>query len=141
LQEDLSLAKFGVKIDENKSKIYNIESNRQKVPGYILQRIVVLFNVNSHWLLTGEGEMYQSTSENAVAKPAFSAGAPRLSQQNLIKNHRQAKITAFIEHWFTTQSVDEQVWFEVHLGHSFPQYSNFISNKEIEEKLRRKQAG
>lgn len=140
LKEDLSLAKFGAKVGEKKAKIYNIESNRQKMPGYILQRIVTIFDVNAHWLLTGEGEMYQSKSNNAELESTVSVTASVSLPEKLIHNHRKAKISAFIDYWFATKSRDEQIWFEVQLGHSFSQYADFLDNKEMEAKLRGERA-
>jgi transcriptional regulator with XRE-family HTH domain len=138
LSEELSLAKFGVKINETKGKIYNIESEKQKIQGEILQQIIAVYDINPRWLLTGKGEMYQSKLKKMTEKPDFSEITLAPSQQNLIKKHRKANITAFIEHWFETKSMDEQAWFEVQLGHSFPQYPDFINSKETEAQLRSK---
>ena len=125
VDKKLSHWDFSLKISDREGRVKAVEYGRQKVPADMTRMIVQIFRVNAHWLLTGEGEMYQPHSD----------AMPISVQEKLIKNHRQSKITAFVEHWFAAKSMDEQAWFEVQLGHSFPQYQDFISNKVMKGKL------
>ena len=98
------------------------------------QSIVQIFHVNAHWLLTGEGEMYQSKLENPTIESTLSVSAPVSHQEKFIKNHRKARIHAFIDYWFDEESPDDQAWLEVQLQRSIPEYKTFIFNKETVEK-------
>ena len=140
-KEGCTAMNFAVAIQDNVDSIRNTESGKKKVTGDMLQSIISVFGVNAHWLLTGEGEMYQSKSSDDVVESTLPVAIPASHQETLIKNHRKAKITAFVEHWFSKKSMDEQAWFEVQLGHSFPQYTEFLSNKEMEGKSHSRQVG
>ena len=135
LREDLSLAKFGKKISETKGKIYNIENKRQRIQADILQQIVAVFDINPCWLLIGEGEMYQ----NKTRQQSDSLVVPVLTRNELIKSHRKARIRAFVDCWFERESPDDQVWLEMQLRRSIPEYKAFISRKEMEDELQSKQ--
>ena len=128
LKESLSLAKLGEKIGEKKSKVYNMETERQKVPGYILQQFVTTFDVNPCWLLTGKGNMYQSQDISSVHTTTTITSTSKQS----IENHRKARMQAFLDYWFEEESADNQVWLEMQLSRSIPEYKAFISRKEME---------
>ena len=100
LANKLSFSKFGLKIGETKDKIYSMETGRQKVPSDVLKKIVVEFTINAHWLLTGEGKMYGENNE----KGRFTSVTTPQMQSNIIKNHRKARMLAFIDYWFSKES-------------------------------------
>jgi transcriptional regulator with XRE-family HTH domain len=126
LANELSFSKFGLRIGETKDKIYSMETGRQKVPSEVLKKIVVEFTINAHWLLTGEGEMYGINNE----KGKFPLVATPQMQSNIIKDHRKARMLAFIDYWFSEESPDDQVWLEMQLGRSIPEYKTFVSSKD-----------
>ena len=125
---------LAIKLNDTEDRLKGMFTGRQRVSDDLLFKVVSQLNINAHWLLTGEGEMHQSqshdqTHSDTIPIPVISA------QEKLVKNQRESKITAFIQHWFAAKSMDEQVWFEVQLRHSFPQYQDFISNKEMKGKI------
>ncbi len=54
----LSGAKFGERLGVAKSSISNIENGGRDVTNQMFKAICREFNVNEHWLRTGEGEMF-----------------------------------------------------------------------------------
>jgi len=49
---------FGEKIGLSKSGISSIESGSRNVTDKHIKLLVALFNINEHWLRTGDGEMF-----------------------------------------------------------------------------------
>ncbi|MCQ6528994.1 helix-turn-helix domain-containing protein [Bacillus mycoides] len=58
-----SREKFGEKIGVSRGVIENIEYNRVEIKDLYIQLICKEFNVNEHWLRTGEGEPYLSKND------------------------------------------------------------------------------
>jgi transcriptional regulator with XRE-family HTH domain len=60
LMEDtgLGVAAFARKLGENRQRIQDIQSGKQKVPEEIIIKIVEIFKINPSWLITGEGPIY-----------------------------------------------------------------------------------
>lgn len=56
----LSQREFGEKLGVSRDVISNIEYNRVPPKELLLRHICELYNVNQHWLETGEGEMFNS---------------------------------------------------------------------------------
>lgn len=54
----LSQREFGEKLGVSRDVISNIEYNRVPPKELLLRHICQLYNVNEHWLKTGEGEMF-----------------------------------------------------------------------------------
>lgn len=54
----LSQREFGEKLGVSRDVISNIEYNRVSPKELLLRHICELYNVNQHWLETGEGEMF-----------------------------------------------------------------------------------
>jgi hypothetical protein len=81
--------------------------------------------------------MYGTKTANEVLH-SYSAPLPK---SQLIKNQRQARIEAFINNWFESEAGDEQAWLEMQLKRCIPEYDQFISNKAMEEQLKKKQVG
>lgn len=54
----LSQREFGEKLGVSRDVISNIEYNRVPPKELLLRHICELYNVNQHWLETGEGEMF-----------------------------------------------------------------------------------
>ncbi len=55
---NLSREKFGNEIGVSRGVIENIEYNRSEIKDLYIQLICKKFNINEHWLRTGEGEKY-----------------------------------------------------------------------------------
>lgn len=60
----LTLEKFGEKIGIKKSSLSQIENGKANVTDRVIKSICREFNVNEHWLLTGEGDMFLRLSRN-----------------------------------------------------------------------------
>lgn len=56
----LSQREFGEKLGVSRDVISNIEYNRVSPKELLLRHICEMYNVNQHWLETGEGEMFNS---------------------------------------------------------------------------------
>ena len=55
---NLSQREFGEKLGVSRDVISNIEYNRVPLKKLLLRHICELYNVNQHWLETGEGDMF-----------------------------------------------------------------------------------
>lgn len=62
-QLNLTLEKFGEKISIKKNSLSQIESGKNNLTDRNIILICETFNVNEHWLRTGEGEMFRKQSE------------------------------------------------------------------------------
>lgn len=60
----LTLEKFGEKIGIKKSSLSQIENGKVNVTDRVIKSICREFNVNEHWLLTGEGDMFLNLTRN-----------------------------------------------------------------------------
>lgn len=60
----LTLEKFGEKIGIKKSSLSQIENGKVNVTDRVIKSICREFNVNEHWLLTGDGDMFLRLSRN-----------------------------------------------------------------------------
>lgn len=60
----LTLDKFGEKIGIKKSSLSQIENGKVNVTDRVIKSICREFNVNEHWLLTGEGDMFLELTRN-----------------------------------------------------------------------------
>lgn len=59
----LSQREFGEKIGVSRDVISNIEYGRVQPKELLLKHICQLYNVNEHWLNTGEGEIFKTPEE------------------------------------------------------------------------------
>ena len=62
----LSQREFGEKLGVSRDVISNIEYGRVQPKDLLLRHMCELYNVNEHWLRTGEGEMFVETLEETV---------------------------------------------------------------------------
>ncbi|WP_342472088.1 helix-turn-helix transcriptional regulator [Metasolibacillus sp. FSL H7-0170] len=60
----LSQAKFATAISISNGYIAGIELGHRKVNERIIKLVCSTFNVNEHWLKTGEGDMFTSLNDN-----------------------------------------------------------------------------
>lgn len=63
----LTQREFGEKLGVSRDVISNIEYNRVPPKKLLLHHMCELYNVNYHWLETGEGEMFKDTT-NEISK-------------------------------------------------------------------------
>lgn len=63
----LSQREFGKKLGVSRDVISNIEYNRVAPKELLLRHICELYNVNEHWLYTGNGEMFNDNL-NEISK-------------------------------------------------------------------------
>ncbi len=59
----LSQREFGERLGVSRDVISNIEYNRVPPKELLLRHICELYNVNQHWLKTGEGEMFNGSPD------------------------------------------------------------------------------
>ncbi len=65
----LSQEEFGNRLGVTRGAITNIEYNKIEPKPLFVELICNTFNVNEHWLRTGEGEMFEKLSkEDAIAE-------------------------------------------------------------------------
>lgn len=62
--EELSRAAFGERLGVSGDVINNLERGRVEAKEHIIKLICNVYNVNEHWLKTGEGEMFNPMSVN-----------------------------------------------------------------------------
>lgn len=60
----LTLERFGEKLGVGKTAISKIEKNERSLTEQMLKAICREFNVNEHWLRTGEGDMFLSADRH-----------------------------------------------------------------------------
>lgn len=84
---NLSQEEFGNAIGIKRSGISNIESGQRAVSERHIKLLRSAFNVNEHWLRTGEGEMFHQPSESLDA----------LAEANNIDELTRAVIVTLIE--------------------------------------------
>ena len=61
----LSQTEFGARIGVSIDVIKNIENNRTNPSNLLLNHMCEIHNVNREWLETGEGEMFEATTEQS----------------------------------------------------------------------------
>lgn len=106
LSQDL----FSEKLDVKPNQAKMAEYGRQQAPGELLQKIVEIFHVDGHWLLTGEGEMYRSSTPAAASSTDPTA----------------ATLQAWIDHYAQTRTEREVQWLEVEISRRFPDYNRWL---------------
>lgn len=89
---DLSRKSFGEKIYVSQDVINNLERGRVTPTEHHINGICEKFNVNEHWLRTGEGEMFNptNTSLDALAEANNIDPVTRAIVEGLIKMPAQA---------------------------------------------------
>ena len=94
---DMTRKSFGEKIYVSQDVINNLERGRVTPTEYHISGICERFNVNEHWLRTGEGEMFNSTNTSLDALAAANNIDPvtRAIVEGLIEMPAQAR-EAFI---------------------------------------------
>ena len=60
----LSQNEFGARIGLRRTSVTNYELNRSVPLDIVIQSICREFNVNEHWLRTGEGDMFEPLTRN-----------------------------------------------------------------------------
>ena len=93
----LSQTAFANKMGMTRSMISNLELGLIEIPDYKLEAISKTFNVNIHWLRTGEGEMFNPTNRSldAMAEANHIDDLTRAIVEGLIEMqpaHREAFI-------------------------------------------------
>lgn len=62
----LSQREFGERLGVSRDVISNLEYNRVQPKALLLRHICQLYKVNSHWLESGDGEMFDSDPSNTA---------------------------------------------------------------------------
>jgi len=61
---------FAAKVGVPASTISNIENGSREIPKSLMRQLVEDFNINAKWLLTGEGDMFESGEKEVSESPA-----------------------------------------------------------------------
>ena len=64
-ERGMSVAAFARLLEEKDHRIRDIESGKQKIPPEIITKLRNILDINPHWLLTGEGEMYAKDTQGS----------------------------------------------------------------------------
>lgn len=62
----MSQRAFGESLGASRDIISNIEQGRQAINDTLVRLICKVYNINEHWLRTGEGEMLCNTSDESI---------------------------------------------------------------------------
>lgn len=84
----LSMEKFGARIGIGKASISLLESGKNNPSAQTISLICREFNVNEHWLRTGEGEMFEQTRESVL---------DRLTVEYDLDREQRAVIEGFLD--------------------------------------------
>lgn len=77
---------------------YREDNMDRPVVSDLLEKIVIKFNINAHWLLTGEGEMYQNQNMTADPEGGYERKDRDILVERLESELRKAdKIIALLE--------------------------------------------
>lgn len=106
LREALGLkpAQFAESLGDKLQRIQDIERGKQRVPEDLLLKIVEIFHVSGHWLITGQGEMYGTASE--LERTVVRAAIEEL-QAWQVREHRLLPPEKFVEAVFTLVELAE----------------------------------
>lgn len=91
----LTQDEFSQKINISRSNLANIETKKVNITDRLIKDICSTFNVNEHWLRTGEGEMFVENDESIIADLAT-------------KYHLDELDKKIIEHYLKLDSRDRQ---------------------------------
>ncbi|KHD04919.1 hypothetical protein PN36_20680 [Candidatus Thiomargarita nelsonii] len=69
----LTISSVARKLGEKRQRIQDVQSGKQRVPEDVMVKIVEIFNINAHWLLTGNGPIYLSIKNEGVASYGVAA--------------------------------------------------------------------
>ena len=61
---------FAAKVGVPASTISNIENGSREIPKSLMRQLVEDFNINAKWLLTGEGDMFETGEKKLSESPA-----------------------------------------------------------------------
>lgn len=84
---DLTMEQFGKRIGLSKSAISLIESGKNGTTDQTITSICREYNVNEHWLRTGEGEMFDASEASAL---------DRLAEAYHLDDRKKAVVSAFL---------------------------------------------
>lgn len=101
----LTQTQFGAKIALKQAVIGQIENNQRTATPRTIRDICREFNVNEEWLSTGEGEMFRSLEENAMA----AIDRIMFGENELAKSVFKAFASLSEEEWQTVGKLIDQI--------------------------------
>ena len=87
---------------------------RRKIGIETVVKLHACLNINIHWLLTGEGEMYGK-------KPAEIVEDTEVSEKTI----------EWLNQWWENADERHKHWLEVQMKHCFPEYAAWLEEKKI----------
>jgi len=114
--QSLTQQAFAKKIGITQGFFAGIENGRYKPDVEILSRISTNFNIDLHWLLTGEGEMFLDESKKVVP----------------IEDIPKEKMKTWIDEFWQNASEDEKAWLRIEFQRAFPEFKDWLIKKQRE---------
>lgn len=87
---NLTQKEFAEKLNERQAYISRYESGASKIQSELIEKLAKIFNVNAHWLITGEGDMFINKKNVNVIGNQNTIG-----NNNIITNTMEKKISHF----------------------------------------------
>ena len=110
-ERQLKPAAFARILGEKLQRIQDIQSEKQRAPEDVLIKIVEIFNINGTWLLTGEGEIYQTKATEGM-----------VTLEGTI---------AWLTEWWEQADEKQRIWLEVQLKRCFPEYAEWTETQTV----------
>lgn len=101
---NLSQTAFGEKVEIAQGHMTNIETGRRELTEKNIKLICIVFNVNEHWLRTGEGEMFIENDNTILSE---------LSKQHNLSNMDEVFFRTFLKCSPEERAVLKQVAFRL----------------------------
>ena len=111
--------------------------SRNRIPYEQCLNVSIDKKVDLVWLLTGQGAMYSNPADKLNEAPTVYYPAAK----DIKKNWRKSRLEAFIDAFFEDSTEDDDIWLEGQIKRAVPDFDKFLSNKSIEQKSQKKQAG
>lgn len=138
---ELSQVAFAEMLGVKYNQVVGVENGKQQIPGIMLQRMVEIFQVDGHWLLSGEGKMIRNGAvqqniggsinygkDSTVVTTGVNNGhivAEGGSNTNYnIQGGRGLRLCEFVRWWMANHDdPEDQSWLEKHLERTVPEYA------------------
>lgn len=102
--------------------ISEIEAGKKMPGSEFLMSLKQTYNIDTNWLLAGEGDMY-------IKKGVAAGGGEKID----IKDIPIYNIKEWLEEFWANASEDERAWLKIEFGRAFPEYKDWLLKKELAE--------
>lgn len=129
----LSQRALALELGVSKDQIGNIESERTGLSIELMKTLVQKLHLDSHWMLTGEGNMFLGDTDCKKTLPAPLSP----TRAELRSNDRKAQLQGFIDYYFEEYGEDEQAWLLIELKKQLPEFKDFLAKKDTDSSMQR----